>query len=240
MKRQSLLILFSVASIAAAPIHAFAADLQPGKLTVTGEGESTAAPDMAVTSLSVVREAATAREALDADNKAMSGVAAAMKEAGIAPRDLRTGNLAIQPRYVYPNDKNGLKAPKIVGYSVTNTLTVRVRDMAKLGGILDRSVSLGVNAGGGIAFTNQHPEAFLSEARRDAMHDAIAKAKTLTEAAGVAVGRILDIRESANAPQPRPVLREAFAAAATAKAVPVESGENTYHVNVTVTFELKQ
>lgn len=240
MIRQSLLILCSAAAIAAAPLPAFADDALPGKLTVTGQGESTAAPDMAVLSLSVVREADTARDALSADNSAMAAVIDAIKKAGIAERDLQTGGLAIEPRYLYPNEKNGLKAPKIVGYAVTNTLTVRMRDLSKVGEVLDRSVTLGVNSGGGISFTNEHPEKVLEEARKNAVHDALDKAKTLTEAAGVGIGPILAIREDSNRPRPVPMAMEKRVMAAAADAVPVMGGENTYHVDVTMTFELKQ
>lgn len=241
MKHRSLFIVMGIATIAvAASRPALADDAKPGTLVVTGTGESTAAPDMAVLSLAVVREADDARAALTADNKAMASVLDAMKQAGIEPRDLQTGNFSIQPRYVYPNDKNKLKAPEIVGYTVNNTLTVRVRDLEKVGEILDKSVSLGVNSSGGVAFTNQHPETILDEARRNAMKDALAKAKTLTEAAGIGVGRIVQIRESSNPPRPMPLARAQVADSAAFKAVPVAAGENSYHVNVTVTFELKQ
>lgn len=239
-RRPSFLVLACALAVAAAPLPAAAADMKPGTLTVTGEGESAVTPDMAVVSLSVVREDKTAREALTADNKAMSAVLDAMKKAGVADRDLQTGALRIEPRYVYPSDKNNLKAPKIVSYQVTNTLTVRIRDLSKVGEILDQSVTLGVNSGGGVTFTNQHPKEILHEARSDAMHDALARARTLTEAAGIGIGRILAISEISDQPRPVPMARASFAAKAAPEAVPVATGENTYHVRVKVTFELKQ
>jgi len=120
---------------------------------------------------------------------------------------------------------------------VTNTLSVRIRDIDKTGDILDKAVSLGVNQGGGIAFSNEDPSAAVTEARKKAVADAMAKAKTLAEAAGVSIGRVLEITDQNIAPPPMPINAKAFDAAGAA--VPVQAGENSYAVQVTVTFELK-
>jgi uncharacterized protein YggE len=232
--------------IAAAGIAApgmAAADEKPApRITVVGEGETAASPDMAILSLSVLREADTARAALDADNKAMADVIDAMKKAGIADRDLQTSGLSIDPRYsnVKPDSK-AQEEPKIIGYRVVNTLTVRVRDLDKLGAVIDSSVSLGVNQGGGITFTNDDMSKPMQEARKRAMEDAIARARTLTEAAGVKTGKIVEIAEQSYRPMPRPMAMKARSFAAAAEdAVPVQAGENTYHATVTVTFEIEQ
>lgn len=211
-------------------------------ITVTGQGDASIAPDLAILNLSVLREADTARQALTDNNEAMAKVLAAMKEDGIEERDLQTGGFSIQPRYVYPDDKNGLTQPKISGYSVSNTLTVKVRDLTKLGNILDQSVTLGVNQGGDITFTNDDPSTAITEARKEAIKDAVAKAKTLTEAAGVSVGKVISINETSAIPTPRPIgfPRMVTAQSMAADSVPVATGENTYNVNVTVTFEIKQ
>ena len=142
-------------------------------------------PDLALLSLSVMREAKTARAALDANNDAMAAVIAAMKAAGIKDRDLQTAGIQINPRYNYTNKPDGSQEAELVAYQVTNTLSVRVRDIDKTGEILDKAVSLGVNQGGGISFTNDNPAATITEARKKAVADAMAKAKTLAEAAGV-------------------------------------------------------
>jgi uncharacterized protein YggE len=225
------------------PGPAAAADPQPAPhITVVGEGETAASPDMAILSLSVLREADTARAALDQDNKAMADVIDAMKKAGVAERDLQASGLSIDPRY--STAKSGgeqQEEPRIVGYRAVNGLTVRVRDLDKLGAIIDRSVSLGVNQGGGIAFTNEDMSKPMAEARKRAMQDAIARARTLTEAAGVKTGRIIEISEQSYQPAPRPMAMKARSfAAAPADSVPVQAGENTYHATVTVTFEIDQ
>ncbi len=192
----------------AIPVAAQAADQPPPRIVVVGEGESTIAPDMALLSLSVMREAATAREALTANNDAMAAVISAMKAAGIEERDLQTAGVQIAPRYDYTPKPDGTQEAKLVAYQVTNTLSVRVRDLGKTGEILDKSVSLGVNQGGGISFTNDDPSKTLTEARGKAVADAMAKAKTLADAAGVTLGKILEISESPMSQPPMPILRE--------------------------------
>src|SRR5690606_11500598 len=147
------------------------ADDRDALISVTGIGEAALAPDVAEVSLSVTREADTASAALDESNKSMSDVLAAMREEGIEDRDLRTSGFSIMPRMVYPNDQNRNDPPRIAGYSVSNTLTVRVRDLTKLGAIIDRSVTLGVNQGGDITFANSDPAKAYEEARTAAVKD---------------------------------------------------------------------
>jgi uncharacterized protein YggE len=228
----------ALAAAIAFPAVASAADsTRTPRIVVTGEGEASVAPDIALLSLSVMREAKTARAALDANNDAMAAVIAAMKASGIAERDLQTAGIQINPRYNFTNNPDGSHEAELIAYQVTNTLSVRVRDIDKTGEVLDKAVSLGVNQGGGISFTNDNPAAALTEARKKAVANAISKAKTLAEAAGVSVGRVLEITDQTFAPSPMPINAKAFDAARAS--VPVQSGENTYNVQVNVTFELK-
>ncbi|MBX9462275.1 MAG: SIMPL domain-containing protein [Aquamicrobium sp.] len=241
MNRRYLPMLLAAAMTL--PSVAMAQETQAGqtpRVVVTGEGETAIAPDMAIVSLAVMREADTARAALDANNEAMNAVITAMKEAGIEQRDLQTAGLQINPRYVYPQNNESEQQPRIVAYQVSNTLTVRVRDIAAVGEIIDRSVTLGVNQGGNITFTNDDPAAATTEARKRAVEDAVTRARTLAEAAGVELGRILELSEQSFAPPPMPLAGRAYRMEAAADAVPVEAGENTYRVQVNVTFELKQ
>lgn len=226
------------ASLLLPALPARAEPLPPPRIVVTGEGEMAVRPDLAIVSLGVMREAKSAREALDANNAAMARVIAAMKETGIAERDLQTAGLQIMPRYTYTNKPDGTQQAELVGYEVTNTLSVRIRDLAKTGEILDQAVTLGINLGGGISFTNDNPAAALQEARRRAVADAMAKAHTLGEAAGVALGRIIEITDTNVVPPPIPLAAKAMVREA-ADSVPVEVGENSYRVQVNVTFELK-
>lgn len=229
----------SALAVAVAPAAAQTFPEPKPRISVTGEGQQSIRPDMALLTFSVMRQAETAREALTANNEAMAQVIAALKADGIEDRDLQTAGIQINPRYEYPTRPDGGQRQVMVGYEVTNTLSVRVRDIQNTGAILDKVVSLGVNQGGGISFTNADPAAAVETARRKAVEDAIAKARTLAEAAGVRLGPILDISEMSSRPQPVPYLATKMRAEA-ADAVPVEAGENSYRVEVTMSFGIEQ
>ncbi|MFC6447150.1 SIMPL domain-containing protein [Shinella zoogloeoides] len=241
-RRTGLVALTLALAAAAAPLAAQAQETaRPRESTVivTGEGTAEMAPDMALVDLGVVKDAKTAREALDANNKAMADILAAMKDAGIEARDLQTSGFAINPQYQFPQSSTGENPPPILlGFQVTNTVTLRVRDLSKLGEILDKAVTLGANHGGGIRFVNDKPDAAVSTARARAVENAIAKAKELTAAAGVGLGRVLEISETSFRAEPMPMMRAMAKDFAAGGAVPVATGENSYSVVVNVTFAL--
>lgn len=242
---KNALAFATVSMLAAATVFpAMAEEARVAKISVSGEGEINIAPDMAIVSMGVTREAKTAREALTANTEAMAKVLDAMKAAGIEDRDLQTSNFSIQPQYFYPkpSDDGTQAAPVITGYIVSNNLSVRIRDLAAVGDILDASVTLGVNNGGNLIFTNDNPDAAITEARTKAMKNAIDKAKTLSGAAEVELGKIVEISEqSYGQPQPIPMMRAAkMEMAMDSAAVPIAAGENTYRVSVNVTFEIDQ
>ncbi|MCX7303689.1 MAG: SIMPL domain-containing protein [Hyphomicrobiales bacterium] len=239
MNRRIMALGLAAAALAV-PAMASAAEpaVQP-RIVVTGEGEASVAPDMALLSLSVMREAASAREALDANNAAMTAVTEAIRLFGIADRDLQTAGLQIMPRYDFTNKPDGSQEAKLVAYQVTNTLSVRVRDLVKTGEILDKAVSLGVNQGGNITFVNDDPSAIITEARRNAVAEATAKANTLADAAGVKLGRVVEISDQSFGAQPMSIAAKAFDRAPSPAPVPIEAGENSYRVQVNMIFELK-
>jgi uncharacterized protein YggE len=212
------------------------------RILVLGEGSVDVAPDMAVLNLSVMREAATAREALTANSAAMAKVLDAMTALGIEKRDLQTANFSIQPRYTNP-PRQGIgagDARKLVGYTVRNGLTVRVRDISKVGEVLDTSVNLGVNEGGSILFTNDDASQAITQARIQAMENALSKGQTLAKAAGVKVGKVLEISEQNYSPRPVAMARMGMAMDSSAKSVPIAAGENTYKVTVNVSLAIEQ
>jgi len=213
----------------------------PPRIVVTGRGSVDIAPDMAVLTLTVTRQAETARAALDANSAAMAEVHKAMQKAGIENRDMQTSDFSIQPNYVYPAPQSPAERepPRIAGYTVRNSLTVRVRNIDAVGTILDQSVRLGVNEGGNITFTNADPGAAIAEARTRAVQDAIARAETLAKAAGVRKGRLLEITEQSYNPRPVPMMEMAMTRVAD-MAPPVAVGENTYRVSVNVTYAIEQ
>ena len=242
MKILPSITIFATLLLVAVSLPAHAEEAKPGTITVSATGAADVAPDMAILDLSVQKEGKTAREALDLNNAAMGEVLSALKDGGIEERDLQTSNFNIQPRYFYPKSTSGQppKQPQIVGYIVSNSLTVRIRDLKRVGKILDTSVSLGVNNGGNIRFSTENPEPTVEAARKSAMARAVAKATTLTAAANVKLGRILEISEqNRGRPRVRSMARMESNMAADA-AVPIATGENSYSVTVTVRWELDQ
>lgn len=226
-------LFFSVAAAADSD------DIQP-VIRVTGEGTALIAPDMAVLELAVTREAATAREALDANSGAMQQVLSEMRKQGIEDRDLQTSDFSISPKYVYPKPASSgeRESRRIVGYTVRNSLTVRVRDISAVGDILDASVTLGVNDGGNIRFTNDDPSKAIDEARIAAVKNAMAKAKTLAMAAGVKTGALLELSEHASTPSAAPIARAEMMMSRQADSVPVAAGENSYKVHVSLAYAI--
>jgi uncharacterized protein YggE len=240
--RPSRLILVALVASVVSPLTSIAAEAEKREaaIIVSGDADASVPPDLAIVTLGVTKIEKTARQALDGNNEAMSAVLKSLKDQGIADRDLQTSGLGIQPQYVYPENADGSqKPPVLTGYEVSNLLTIRVRDLGKLGTIIDQAVTLGINQGGDIRFTNDDPEKTIETARASAMKNAIAKAKTLAAAAGVKLGRIIEITENTNRPEPRPLMRMSMAKEAS-DAVPVAAGENSYAVNVNVTFAIEQ
>lgn len=211
-----------------------------GRLSVSATGSAQAAPDMAIVTLSVIHEAETAGEALAKNTAAMTDIMSWLTDIGVAERDLQTSRFSIDPRYNHHQSNNGeYRAPTIAGYLVSNALTVRVRELESLGTLLDHSVQLGVNQGGDIRFTNDDITSIMAEARVSAMLAAKAKAETLAGAAGLELGRILEITESSQINPIRGIATmERMEVMGDASSVPVAAGENSYSVTVNVTFAL--
>lgn len=232
--------------LAATALPAFAAGepsaAERGRITLFGEGTASAVPDTATVSIGTLSTAKTAREAMDANTKAMTAVIETLKKAGIEARDLATDGFSVQPRYTYPKPGPNPEAPRLDGYEVRNQVTVRVRDLGKLGAVLDAAVTSGSNQIGGIAFTVAEPAALLDKARAAAVADARRKATVYAEAAGVKLGRVLDISEPGADMAPRPMMmaRSADFAKAEAAPVPIEAGEQSFKVRVKMTWDVAE
>lgn len=203
-------------------------------VTVSASGSISAAPDEATISTGVTSEAKTARDALTKNTEAMKNVVDELKGQGVEPKDIQTTQFNIEPVYVYP--KEG-QPPSVTGYRVNNMVGVRVRDLDKLGGVLDQLVTAGANQMNGITFDVSKAETLKDDARKAAMENAKRRAQLLATAAGAEVGEVLQISEETSHQGPRPVV---FAKrAAMAESVPVERGEQELEARVTVTWKLK-
>lgn len=234
MRRLAVLLPFAFAVGLALPAHA-------GTISIEGRGEVLAAPDTAQITSGVTTQGTTAREALDANTAAMTDLIAELKASGITARDIQTSGFSINPNYVYTDerDANGYTLPpRINGYQVSNTVTVVVRQLDTLGAILDKSVTIGANTVNGVSFSVADPSTHYNEARKAAFADARAKAELYATAAGGTLDEINAISESQGFNSPQPVAMYAMRAEAASADVPVEGGELTFAINVTVQWEL--
>ena len=165
-------------------------------VSVTGSGKVTVIPDMATINLGVVIERPTAKAAREAAAVAMTSVVDAVRSLGIADKDIATANVSLNPVYDYPNNA----APKIRGYQLQNTITITVRDLAKLSDLLDNSVVAGATTVNGISFDVADRTAAESQAREAAVKDAKTKADTLASGLGVRITGVASIAESVSTP----------------------------------------
>ena len=208
----------------------------PRIISLSGHGEVRTTPDIAFVTTGVVTQGATAAEALAANTKAMTDLFAALKDAGIEDKDAQTSNFSVQPRYDYSNNQ----APKMVGYDVSNNVTVKLRKVDTLGALLDKMVQSGSNQISGISFDVSKPEDKLDEARKLATQDATRKAKLYAEAMGLQLGGVVQVSEGGSAQPPAPVLRGKVMMAEAAAPVPVAAGEQVIAADVNVIWEIKQ
>lgn len=227
--------LLALVAFALTTVSAAAEDPRMDRtITVSATGTATAVPDSARIQTGVVSEAATAREALSANNAAMAKLIDGLKETGIEPKDIQTANFNLNPRYTNPADG---QPPVIDGYQASNQVEVHVRNLDKIGDVLDKLVTLGANQMNGIVFDVSNAETLRDAARKDAIANARRRAKLYADAAGAKVGKVMAINEGGSV-EPRPYFKAGRVAAAM-DSVPVERGTQSLEANVTVTWELE-
>jgi uncharacterized protein YggE len=239
---RQLLPVVATACLLALCVPAMAADASPPTISIEGRGEVVAAPDTAQVTAGVTTEGKTAREALDANTKAMTDLVAVLKDAGIDSKDIQTSGFSVNPQYYYPehNSDGSQPPPRITGYTVQNGVDVKVRKLDSLGTLLDQMVSAGGNTINSVSFSVEDTSKLLEEARKAAFADAAAKARTYADAAGVGLGPVQSIAEATGeTPPPRPVMFKALANAAPSAPVPVQGGQLTFDVEVSVVWLLK-
>ena len=205
-------------------------------LNLSATGEVKVAPDMATISFGVVTEAATAREAMAQNATQMTQVAAAMRRAGLAERDIQTSGLNLQAQYDYQENQ----PPKLRGYQATNRVTVNIQDLTKVGTTADAVVAAGVNQIDGISFGLKNPKAAEDEARRQAVTALQSKARLYAEALGVTLGGIRSLNEGGGyqPPQPMPMMF-ARASMAGADSTPVSAGELSVKIDITGVYDIR-
>ncbi len=204
------------------------------RLDISATGEVNRVPDLAIITAGVVTRATTARSALQQAATKMARVRAALTRAGVADRDIQTSNINLNPDYAYENNR----PPRLTGYNASNQVTVKFRDIANAGEILDALVAEGANSINGPTLTVDKPQAALDEARTKAIAAARARADLYARSLGMRVVRVVAISESGgHFPVPPPMaMMRAEAADASTK---IDPGEQTLQVNVAMTFELQ-
>lgn len=222
--------------LAALAAPALAADDDTRTISVTGTGKVSAPPDMATIQTGVVTQADAAGAALKSNNEAMRKIMDVLKEHGIADKDVQTSSFNVHP--VYRHDPEGRREPEVTGYRVHNQVSVKVRNLPKLGEVLDALVQAGSNQVSGVSFGVDDPDGILDQARSRAIADARSRAQVYAQAAGVKVGRVLSISEQPpQMPGPMPMGRMAFQAEAAS--VPIATGEQDFQVTVYLAYALE-
>jgi uncharacterized protein YggE len=206
------------------------------RLDISATGEVTRVPDVAIISTGVVTRAARATAAIQQNAARMERVRAALKRAGIADKDIQTSSINLNPEYRYEQNKS----PILTGYTASNQVSVRFRDIAKTGEILDVLVAEGANQINGPSLTIDKPEEALDEARLKAVAAGRARADLYARALGMRVSRLLSVSETGGyaVPPPMPMYArvEAMSADASTK---IDPGEQKVSVSVAMSFELQ-
>jgi uncharacterized protein YggE len=204
---------------------------QSGSISVSGEGRVAVAPDVADLRLGVNVSRLTVAEARDNAARTMEQILAAVAEAGVAKRDVRTSLLSVQPRYEYRDNQ----PPKLSGYELANVVEVTVRDLTRLGDAVDGTLRAGATSMDSLSFRLADPAPAEREARMLAMLNARSRADVLAEAAGVRITGVDSVVEGGAMP-PRPYAKAERMMMAADVSTPVESGSMEVTVNVTVSY----
>lgn len=222
-------------------IKRFGDSLYPVRnLTVSAEGKTIVSPDIATTNFSVVSRGREPRAITEENNRIVSAAIEFVKSLGIEAKDIRTSGYNLSPDYEYDEVR---RRSIIIGYTLTQTVTVKIRDLAKVAEVIGGLPPLGVNQIGGINFTVDDPDKFLTEARAEAFAKARAKAAEIAKASGVRLGRVVNVSEFGGAP-PIPFYGRFAEAGGFGgdKAVPpptIEPGSEELRVQVSITYSLR-
>ena len=222
------------AFLALTPASIALADDDAGRISITGTASINAKPDLATVFAGVESTGRTARDALTANSTQMNAVFDAIKALGIEERDVGTSNFNISQNW-----RHGPEGSKPDGYRVSNQVTLRLRDVSRIGEALDALTSAGVNQAGNIRFEVKDADALLDTARREAVVKARSRAELYAAAAGVTLGKVVLITEGGGFnPTPHPQFAAMESRAASAP--PIAPGEQELEVSVTVTWALAE
>ena len=236
--KQGLVCAAVLGLMMAMPMAAMAdKDDEATTLNVSVQVDVKAAPDIAYISSGVVTVAKTAQEAMTQNAEKMNAVFAALKKQGIADKDRQTSGLQVSPQYVYEQNKS----PEITGYQARNEVSVTIRDLKKVGPVIDALVAQGANQLSGPTFGVEDSEDLLHAARKEAVTKARKRAEIYAAAAGMKVKRLQSITENSHggAVPYQPVMARAMMMKDRAESTPIASGEVSLNVSANVVYVLE-
>ncbi len=207
-------------------------------IMIAGEGKVTVQPDLAQIQLGVVTEGATVKETQTRNTEKMNVILAAIKVLGIAGKDIQTTNYSLYPKQEWHAGRS-----TIIGYRVSQNVTVKVRNFDNAGDVLAKAGELGANQIGGIQFTIDDPSSLTDNARSKAIENARKKAEALAQQLGLTIVKVVTFSESFGGyPQPTPMFERSMGAPMAMESAPaprVEPGSLDVTANVSVTFEVR-
>jgi uncharacterized protein len=209
-------------------------------ISVTGTGHVSLTPDRYSFTATVQTMAPTVEEAVNDNNQKVAAAIAALKAAGAKAEEIQTSNFSIYPQQDYSQQQQG-KPPRVIGYQVSNSVTVTRKQVSDAGRLLQAAISAGVNQTSGLTFSVSDPSRGRDDGLRAAFAEAHAKAALFATAAGRTLGPAIAISEiGATQPQPRPMMaRNVMAAQVVSAEVPVESGSTELTFTVSVVFAMR-
>ena len=209
------------------------------RFSVSAEGKVSARPDVAIVNFGVMTERPNVAQATKENTQKMNEVIKAVKESGVADKDIRTTMYQLNPAYEYPPNAR----PYIRGYSLNQQVEVKVRNFDKVGDIIEGATAAGANEVGSLQFTIDDPEALKAQARKEAIEKAKDKAKEIADEADMRLGRLMNVSEGGYTPPPMPMYAKTYAldsmGAEAAPAPAIQAGEQDIVVSVTLMYEVE-
>lgn len=208
-------------------------------VTVTAEGQTTATPDLAEVTFSVVSTGQNPQTLESNNTDTMNAALQFLASQNIATSDIATTGYDLEPSYNYDNTT---QRNYITGYTLTQTVTVKIHDLSAVAAVLGGLTPLGVNQVGSVDFTFNDPNEYLAAARADAMNQAEMKAQQLAAEAGASLGEVVSVSENGVVPLPEPVYAMSSNAAAGIASAPtpdIQPGSQDVTDDVTITYALR-
>ncbi len=207
---------------------------QQNQIHVAGTATIKAPPDIATVQIGVQTFSEEVEAAVDENNRKSEDIISALRQEGVAEKDIQTSRFNIYPQRDYKNNRPDV----IIGFQVDNVVSATIRDLDSIGKVLQATIDAGANNINGLNFTLDDPTALRDEARAEAIKDARRRAEIMAEAAGIQVGKVISITETS---YPGPIIARAdFSEDAIKSAVPIEPGELELTIQVQMVFAIDE